>query len=343
MRYAADAHGGDLCAKYDFSINVSPLGMSRAVRRACTRALAAAARYPDPHCTRLRRALAEKEGGLPENILAGNGAAELIYAYAAAHAGGHALILSPTFSEYERAMCAFGGSAEHVFGYAEAEEKCTQADVVFVCVPNNPDGGMPGRAELFSLAAACAQAGTELFVDACFFDFVSDPPFALRELAAMRGVLVLQAFTKSCALAGVRLGYILGEHRVLEALAKTQQPWNVSAVAQAAGIAAAGDSPYFERLRRTVCRERAYLDRGLRRAGFSPRPSAANFLLFEGPADLAARLRRAGIAVRVCTDFVGLLPQAGRLYYRIGVRTHAENRAFLRRLREEGRCEQNRS
>ena len=207
MRFLQDKHGGDPQAEIDFSVNISPLGMSGTVFDACVSALRRADRYPDPYCAALRAALSVKESVPAENILAGNGAAELIYAYAASHAGGRAAVLAPTFSEYANAVRAFGGEVGYVFDFAAAERAvCGGAKTVFVCAPNNPDGAMPSRGEVFSLADACAASGARLFLDACFYDFVDDPEFSLTELFALPNVLVLQALTKSCALAGVRLG-----------------------------------------------------------------------------------------------------------------------------------------
>ena len=336
MRFSEDKHGGDPRAEYDFSVNISPLGMSGAVFEACVSALRRADRYPDPYCTALRAALSAKEGVPAQNILAGNGAAELIYAYAAAHAGERAAVLSPTFSEYANAVRAFGGKIDYVFDFSAAEKAVRGgAKTAFVCAPNNPDGGMPSRRKMLSLACACAEYGATLFVDACFYDFVDEPEYTLPELLAFKNVLVLQALTKSCALAGVRVGYLMGDAAALEKISEKLQPWNVSSLAQAAGAAAAGEPKYFERMREIVHTERAFLERVLRGAGYAPLPSRANFLLFEGEEDLAARLKKRGIAIRTCTDCVGLAPAAGKQYSRIGVRPHAENEALAAALSEE--------
>ncbi len=333
MRFGKDSHGGDLCAKYDFSVNISPLGMSEKVREACLCALDRSDRYPDPHCTRLREALAEKEGVRAENVLAGNGAAELIYAYAAVHAGEGAAVLAPTFSEYGNAVAAYGGQVRYLLGLHSVTESALRGvRTLFVCAPNNPDGYLFTRTEIFKLREMCQRTGVELFVDGCFFDFTQSPGYTLSELLEGGGVYVLQAFTKSYALAGVRLGYLLGEAEKLAEISKKMQPWNVSAVAQAAGIAAAKDSQYLIRLRETVAKEREFLKSGLCAAGYQPRSSSANFLLFEGEEDLSARLRECGVAIRVCEDFVGLTAENGKKFYRIGVRTHEENQEFLSAL-----------
>ena len=152
-------------------------------------------------------------------------------------------VLAPTFSEYANAVRAFGGEVGYVFDFAAAERAvCGGAKTVFVCAPNNPDGAMPSRGEVFSFADACAASGARLFLDACFYDFVDDPEFSLTELFALPNVLVLQALTKSCALAGVRLGYLMGASEELQRISEKSQPWNVSSLAQAAGAAAVNGS-----------------------------------------------------------------------------------------------------
>lgn len=335
MRFLRDSHGGDLCAAYDFSINVSPLGLSGKVRRAIIADLRNADRYPDPYCRELRRALAEKEGVPSENILAGNGAAELIYAYAAYHAKDRAYILSPTFTEYASAFTAYGGSAEYITEIRGFEKiSLGKNDTVFVCVPNNPDGMLLSGAELFGLAELCRKAGATLFADACFFDFLREAPYRLQDLLRYENVFVLQAFTKSYAMAGVRLGYLMGKADALQEISRFVQPWSVSSLAQAAGIAAARDTNYLKRLRELIDRERKYLADGLEQIGYSPRPSRANFLLFEGEFDLAERLRAFGIAVRICNDFVGLAARDGMRFFRVAVRSRRENNKLLKALKE---------
>ena len=104
-------HGGDRYGKklrIDFSANVNPFGTPDSVKRAVAEALDTLSFYPDAYCRSLRLALSGYEGVPYEHILCGNGAAELIYSFAYA-VGGTALILSPTFSEYETAWRAAGG------------------------------------------------------------------------------------------------------------------------------------------------------------------------------------------------------------------------------------------
>ena len=111
-----EIHGGNVYGRevrLDFSVNINPLGMPQGVRQAITEYTAWDETYPDIECTDLRRAIAQKEGIAPEQILCGNGASELLMAVVRATAPEKCAIAAPSFSGYERAVRAAG--AEPVF------------------------------------------------------------------------------------------------------------------------------------------------------------------------------------------------------------------------------------
>ena len=111
-------HGGDVYrnrVKMDFSANIGPFGMPESVREAAIRGVLASTAYPDSEAEELRNGIAGKEGVLPEQIVCGNGAAEVIYHLAAALKPKHALLLAPTFSEYEHALRTVGCQCRYYF------------------------------------------------------------------------------------------------------------------------------------------------------------------------------------------------------------------------------------
>ena len=189
-------------------------------------------------------------------------------------------------------------------------------DALFLCNPNNPTGRLIAGGLLEKILRVCRENNIALFVDECFLS-LSDggtdlTPF-LREFPQL---FVLKAFTKSFGMAGL--------------------PWNVSALAQAAGVAALGDAEFLERNRAVIRAERPRLEERLRELGFWVCPSQANYILFRGEAGLADRLRERGAAIRDCANFEGLGPG----WYRAAVRLREENDALLdamRRAREDGR------
>ena len=337
-------HGGDVYSDQivmDFSANINPLGAPPGALAAAGEALLHAERYPDPCCSALVSAIAAAEGVLEQYILCGNGAAELIYSYCAACGALHAVELAPTFCEYTEALTANGCAVERYMlspetdflpdmGFLEFLRQ-RMPDVVFLCNPNNPTGRAIPPKLLAALCAFSAESGVRLFVDECFVE-LSDRGDSLRAfLAAVPGLFLLRAFTKSYGLAGLRLGYgLCADTALLSRMAERTPPWNVSGPAQAAGAAALRESAFLEESRALIRAGRGELKRGLEDLGMQVCPSEANFLLFRGPANLDRALRARGTAIRSCWNFPGLGPD----WYRVAVRRPEENRRLLLQIRE---------
>ncbi len=202
----------------DCSISLNPMGAPKAVLEGARRAVLDCARYPDPACRGLRRAIARRDGVEEGQILCGNGASDLIYRLALARKPRQALLLAPTFSEYRRALEGVGCQIrEHRLaqeaGFLPGEELLTAivpgVDLVFLCDPNNPTGRLMDGALLGRVLARCRAVGAFLAVDQCFLELTGGDPCRLTEEVSGGGLLLLRALTKSYALAGLRLGYAL--------------------------------------------------------------------------------------------------------------------------------------
>ena len=344
-------HGGDWAsyeieygkAPLDFSMNVNPLGMSEKVKEAIAEAADSADRYPDPECRQLRGAIAENEGVTDGQVFCGAGAADVIYRLAKALKNAdepRLLITAPTFAEYEEAFASEGWHVERwllkeeedfMIGedLADAIEAVNReadggADVLLLCEPNNPTGIATDRELLERILSACRKAGTILIIDECFNGFLDDPEGHTMKgfLNEYDNLIILKAFTKLYGMAGVRLGYCLcADSGTAEKLAKAGPPWNVSSLAQAAGIAALGDRQHASAGERIVREERQWLKDELHRLGFGRVYGEANYLLFKGRAGLDKELRERGILIRNCDNYHGL----GEGWYRIAVKDHSDN------------------
>lgn len=342
-------HGGDIYGgiALDFSANVSPLGTPRSVTDAIERALPELYRYPDPYCRTLVQTISEYEGVPKDFVLCGNGASELIYAYCGAVRPKRAMELAPTFSEYSLALrrtgcevVRFALKQEENFDLREnflpilAREKI---DALFLCNPNNPTGRLIADDLLEEILRICREKNIALFVDECFLSLSDGVVDLTPSLSDVPQLFILKAFTKSFGMAGLRLGYGLSaDEALLRKMSAAVPPWNVSTLAQAAGVAALGDAEFLERNRAVIRAERPRLEERLRELGFWVCPSQANYILFRGEAGLADRLRERGAAIRDCANFEGLGPG----WYRAAVRLREENDALLdamRRAREDGR------
>lgn len=343
-------HGGDWAGyraefgrdALDFSANVSPLGLPVGVAAAITAALPTADRYPDPLCRELRAKLTTAEGVPAEQILCGNGAADLIFRLVLALRPRRALLPAPTFAEYAAALDTVGCTITRFmldeandFAVTEAfiNAVTPEIDLVFLCQPNNPTGQVTPPALVEKMLRRCIACGAVLVVDECFLDFLQqrDALTAKPLLQTAPNLVILKAFTKLYAMAGVRLGYALCANTAL--LAKMQaagQPWGVSSLAQAAGAAALRETAYADAVRALIADQRPRLAAGLRALGLQVIEGSANYLLFRAPETLGAALQQRGVCLRSCGNYPGL--SAG--WYRTAVRTAPENEQLLQTMRE---------
>lgn len=339
-------HGGDIYrhpVDFDFSVNINPLGMPERSRRAGIKAMASVEKYPDYEGEALCQAIASFEGVKKEQVLLGNGGAELIYTLCYALRPKKGLLTLPSFGEYERALQAAG--AECTFWQRKREEgfclkedflKAVEEDisVLFLCNPNNPTGSRMEKELLLEIARACERTKTCFCVDECFLPFLQEESQLTlkRELEQFPHLIVLRAFTKIYGMPGLRLGYVLSANKpLLEKMERAMQPWNTSLPAQMAGIKALEDKAYIERTRELIEGERRWLIKELSR-GLTEKiyPSSANFIFFRAREDLKERLLEKGILIRSCENYRGL--EKG--YFRIGIRKRAENKELIQRWRE---------
>lgn len=333
----------------DFSVNANPYGPSPLVRQAI--AQAAIDRYPDRECLQLRRSILAYE---PEtanlslnSTLCGNGTAELIWAIAHTflQSGRKAAIVGPTFGEYRAASRAAGATVVEYLARAADQfhldlakvSAWIQAErpvVLWLCNPNNPTGMWLDRQALLRLAEACASIGSLLVIDEAYWRFlVPQEAFSAVQLLGQPGgahLLVLRSLTKDYALAGVRLGYAVAAGDVIARLRACLPSWNVSALAQAAGIAAVMDRAHLTQSLDELARERHDFFSALQDLGARIMPSRTHFCLIEaGDAHaIRQRLLSRHILVRDCTSFG--LPE----YMRVATQQRSEWQLLLRALRE---------
>lgn len=352
-------HGGDIYRNFirlDFSINNNPLGTAESVSDALLEGVLRADNYPDILCMDLRREIEAYTGVDRDCIVCGNGASELIMALGRFISPGTALLVEPCFSGYERALETVGCSIIHhmtakdsgfsinAAALADAIREA-EPDLVFIANPTNPAGTLVTTGGIEIIAAACMSVGASLIVDECFMDMVEDCGSfsavpALKGGAgdgagiqsdAGAGVYIIRAFTKSYAIPGIRLGYVMCPDRnSARDMGKLLPEWNVSLPAQLAGVAALGERKYISKALDLIKKERAYLEETLRELGMEVFKSRANFCLFyyPGEKDLYERLMDKGILIRDCSDYKGL----SKGFYRVAVRSPEGNRELITSL-----------
>lgn len=351
-------HGGNIYGneiEYDFSVNLNPVGPPDAVREALAAALNHVEEYPDPEYRELRRALANYRQLAEEQLVLGNGASELIPGIIRALAPKTCMVTAPCYSGYETALKAAAPSCRIHRIFLREEDDFTlpenicqeitrvKPNLLILTNPNNPNGKRISANRLREIAGACRTAGTVLLMDECFLALSGGDVDSLIHRIGEEGLpptVVLRAFTKTFAIPGVRLGYAVCSGSLAARIQRELPEWNLSVFAQYAGLAALeaaapetvppGTSGYLAASVEMIAREREYLLEELEKLGLRVFPSDANYILFQSrDRELHRKLLDKGILIRDCRDYHGLT--AG--FYRTAVRTHRENTALLRCLR----------
>ena len=353
-------HGGDIYQHklaggqppLDFSANISPLGLPEGVRLALAERIGEYEAYPDPYCRELTAALADKHNISGGGIVCGAGSADLIFRLARAFKPSSALVTAPAFSEYEAALLEAGTAVSHyplIYPGFDIKDdinlEIKKTKMVFLCNPNNPTGILTERKMITGILENCRKSDAILIIDECFMDLTDEPETYTAEplLADFQNLIILKAFTKNYAMAGLRLGYALcGNGDTIKRIKETGPPWSVSVPAQIAGIAALKETGYLEELRALIKKERKRMKEGLTKAGLEVLGGSANYIFFRIGAgfkktkdpvktgDLTRKLASRGILIRDCSNFTGL---EDGTYYRAAVRLPEENERFLREIR----------
>ena len=286
--------------RYALNVNENthpiPEPVARHIVESLAHAVLTANRYPDREFTELRESLAGYlgQGIRPEQIWAANGSNEVIQQLLQAFGGPGRSVLGfpPTYSMH--AIIAAGSgtrwiAAERDADYAISPETVVRAieehqpDLVFLCAPNNPTGtALP----LETIEAAYAATDGIVFVDEAYAEFMpKGQPSALTLLPGRERLVVSRTMSKAFAFAGVRLGYLAADPAVADALRLVRLPYHLSALTQAASVAALAHAPEMLAMVDDIASQRDRLIAELPALGFRPWPSQANFVLFDGVAD----------------------------------------------------------
>ena len=310
--------------------NESPLPPSPRVAAAVSAAATTLNRYPNPDAEPLRSALAEHHGVEPAQVVVGNGADALINdcLRAFCEPGAIVLLTEPTYSLLPVAAQLHGARAQAVAvggdGRLPDEFATTDAPLRFIVNPNTPTGTWW---EPEQLARDLERAPGVVVVDEAYCDFA--PRSCIPLLADHPAWVVLRTFSKSYALAGLRVGYAVGDAALIADLSAVGESYPVDRCAVAGALAALGDADHHRRLVEGVVAERARVSAALAERGWVVTPSQANFVSAVPPAGTAAaaaaQLRERGVLVRCFAT-----PDRGRV--RITVGTAAENDALLAAL-----------
>ena len=333
-----------------FSANVNPLGISSKLRNSLSRHLDAITVYPDREYKELRQCIAQYAGSQPENIIVGNGSTELISLFIQTYHPKKAIILGPTYSEYEREITLGGGSTvyyplrEELGFQMDVQDFCSHLndslDLAVLCNPNNPTSTTISASEMRQILDACLQHGIFVMVDETYVEF-SEQVDAVSSVSLTNyytNLIILRGTSKFFAAPGLRLGYaVTGNQDLIRTINTRQNPWSISSLAEIAGRLMFQDHEYMENTRNLILSQRKRMYDTLDSWDtVKVYPPAANFIL--------ARILKKGIdadqlfdhcirqklMIRNCSTF----PFLDNHYFRFCIMNPEQNSLLLKALRE---------
>ncbi len=333
--------GEDHPGAVKLSSNENPRAPHPTIVAAVTAALAQSNRYPESGSPELTRALAAHHGVMPTEIAVGNGSNEIIDLLVRAFVEPHENVVYPvpSFIVYGLIpkICGCKGVGVPCRDYRldlPAMRAAVDADtrIVFVCNPNNPTSTYVNANEVSAFLGGIPD-DVLVVMDEAYVDYVDAPdyPNSLALLRAHDNIVVLRTFSKFFAVAGVRVGYAIANPVVIDAIHKVRQPFNVSRLAQAAGLGALACAEELKPHAKETIAERARVRDAVVQLGLVCPASQANFVFVDLGAstlDLFAELMQRGVVVRRLGQF-----GAARNTYRITIGTPAENDRLIDALR----------
>lgn len=346
----------------DFSANINPLGPSQHGLSALESQLRYISHYPDATNDDILNAIADIYGMNKNQIVVGNGAAELLYAICRLPGYTGAFVPAPGFSEYKAALEASRipvrdiyyrpREDEHGKPYFEvpylaletfaAELKGQDGRIiVFLGNPNNPDGTLLDKNHIRTIASMLKDANSLLVIDESFIDFVGndtlqDNEYSMRSLVnEFDNIIVVHSFTKFYAVPGLRIGAAFSNPLIIEQLNSFIPTWSVNTLAQSYTEAALNDVEYVKRTKQVLHEEQLFMYNSLDTLdGITVYPPSANFMLFhieqEGitAESINEALKKYNMIVRNCDSYMGLNNQ----WVRVAIKDHDTNVKLVEKL-----------
>lgn len=290
-------------------------------------------RYPDDNCTILREKLADKLSKNPKELLFGNGSSELIELVMKAYLeyGEKVVSFSPTFSLYESYTIINKGLYEaypldenmelDISGFIDFI-KNQKPKVVIISNPNNPTGAIISREDIVKIVEAC---DCMVILDEAYIEFSNGEIVDYTRL--YKNLLVLRTFSKAYGLAGIRLGYMIGDAETIEYINRVRSPYNINSFTQTIGIKALENEDIIADNIETIKKERGKVMEKLEELGFRTFPSETNFIFFKGDRNLSEELLKRKILIRS-------FPGESETFYRLTIGKPEENCLAVKAIRE---------
>ena len=306
-----------------FSANVNPLGISPLLRTELSAKIDAITTYPDREYTSLRKCIAEYCGTEYENVIVRNGSTELISLFIQIEHPKKAIVIGPTYSEYEREI-ALGGGATLYYPLKEKDNFKLDVedfiahlnesiDLLVLCNPNNPTSSCITRREMRHILDACKQHDIYVMVDETYVEFADN----MDEISAVpltnyyNNIVILRGTSKFFAAPGLRLGYaVTGNRDLIKSINTRKNPWTINSLAVIAGETMFRDTAYIQKTKQLISSERTRLYGMLsKNRDFKVYEPSGNFMLVRilkddlTSQDLFDRAIRQKMMIRDCSTF----------------------------------------
>lgn len=364
IRHADHFHGSDLekietiyhIKKEDiisFSANVNPLGVSYRLRETLSSHIDAITSYPDREYTSLRKCIGEYARIEPETIIVGNGSTELISLFIQIRHPKKALIIGPTYSEYEREI-SLGGGRSHYCSLKEEDDFCLDMkaleqelhpdiDLLILCNPNNPTSSHVTRKEMRTILDICKQKDIFVMVDETYveFDESMEQVTSIPLTGYYNNIIILRGISKFFAAPGLRLGYaVCGNRDLLKEINQKKNPWTINSLAAIAGEIMFTDQEYITETKSLITAERKRISNHFRSCNeYKIYEPHGNFMLARilneaiTSMDIFEAAIRQNCMIRDCSNF----PFLGNKYIRFCFMMPGANDKLLQILFETAR------
>lgn len=323
----------------DMSANVNPLGPMPALIDHLKASISAIAALPEVDAGGIVGAFSRFYGIDPRQVMAGNGTTELIYRIPRALGAKMALVVGPTYADYQDACTMNQVICDHLICREEDDfapdmrairRVAAAADLVFLCNPNNPTGALAARPDIETLCRSLP--GTVFVIDESYLPFAPKPADDTMIGSDLPNVMVLNSMSKAFRIPGLRIGFVKAPEPLMQALVPLALPWSVNSLAQTAVQWLMEHpeqvEPFLSSTRNSIEKEKRRIEECIhQKTGARCFPSATTFVLIRLPDGLNAEtvwrhMADNRILIRDCTNFTGLSDR----FIRISLKSEAENR-----------------
>lgn len=331
----------------DFSSNINPFGACPSAKEGVISNIDKVSIYPDPNYLSLKKSISQYCRCKTEHILLGSGSTELISSFTNIINPRNALIISPTYSEYERELKKLDCNINYYFSKKEDDFKIDVEDLihtinddaydlVVICNPNNPTGFAFTQEEIKEILKYCS---TYVLLDETYVEFIDTNVFSSAPLVdRFSNLFVIRSTSKFFSTPGIRLGYGLSSNKdILSKMSEKLDLWNINILASIMGEIMFNDTEYIYSSLEKIQEGHSYLFKELNSLnGIKVYPSSSNFILCEitskklTSSSLYEKLIKNSIIIRDCTSFDGL----GEYFFRVCVLKPTDNKFLINSLKE---------